>query len=127
MAASPTNMAHITTSREAGPDPGRTGLGRLLAKVAHGLADDLLTTMVLARDCRCSARTGDEQADVGEPGHAALAMATLTVGGGDAAEAPAAASRPAARPATSDIGPEEIRGRPDRLPAAEGAGRQKVH
>ena len=34
------------------PDRGRAGLGRFLARIASGMAnDDLLATMVLARDC----------------------------------------------------------------------------
>jgi phosphopantothenoylcysteine decarboxylase/phosphopantothenate--cysteine ligase len=45
------NMAHIDLSREADLILVAPASADFLAKVAHGLADDLLTTMVLARDC----------------------------------------------------------------------------
>ncbi len=47
----PNNMAHIDLSREADAiviAPASTGF---LAKLAHGMADDLLTTLCVARDC----------------------------------------------------------------------------
>ncbi|HEX5802589.1 MAG TPA: bifunctional phosphopantothenoylcysteine decarboxylase/phosphopantothenate--cysteine ligase CoaBC [Azospira sp.] len=45
------NMAHIDLSREADLILVAPASADFLAKVAHGLADDLLTTLVLARDC----------------------------------------------------------------------------
>ena len=45
------NMAHIDLSREADALIIAPASADFLAKVAHGLADDLLTTLVLARDC----------------------------------------------------------------------------
>lgn len=45
------NMAHIDLSREADALLIAPASADFLAKVAHGLADDLLTTLTLARDC----------------------------------------------------------------------------
>jgi phosphopantothenoylcysteine decarboxylase/phosphopantothenate--cysteine ligase len=45
------NMAHIDLSREADVVLVAPASADFLAKVAHGQADDLLTTLVLARDC----------------------------------------------------------------------------
>lgn len=45
------NMAHIDLSREADALLVAPASADFLAKVAHGLADDLLSTLVLARDC----------------------------------------------------------------------------
>lgn len=45
------NMAHIDLSREADALLIAPASADFLAKVAHGLADDLLTTLVLARTC----------------------------------------------------------------------------
>lgn len=45
------NMAHIDLSREADLVLVAPASADFLAKVAHGQADDLLTTLVLARDC----------------------------------------------------------------------------
>ena len=45
------NMAHIDLSREADAMLVAPASADFLAKVAHGLADDLLSTMALARDC----------------------------------------------------------------------------
>jgi phosphopantothenoylcysteine decarboxylase/phosphopantothenate--cysteine ligase len=45
------NMAHIDLSREADALLVAPASADFLAKVAHGLADDLLTTLVLARTC----------------------------------------------------------------------------
>ncbi len=45
------NMAHIDLSREADALLVAPASANFLAKVAHGLADDLLSTLVLARDC----------------------------------------------------------------------------
>ncbi|RZT75809.1 phosphopantothenate-cysteine ligase /phosphopantothenoylcysteine decarboxylase [Azospira oryzae] len=45
------NMAHIDLSREADAVLVAPASADFLAKVAHGQADNLLTTLVLARDC----------------------------------------------------------------------------
>ena len=45
------NMAHIDLSRDADALLVAPASADFLAKLAHGLADDLLTTLVLARDC----------------------------------------------------------------------------
>lgn len=45
------NMAHIDLSRSADAILVAPASADFLAKVAHGQADDLLTTLVLARDC----------------------------------------------------------------------------
>ncbi|SBT04284.1 fused 4'-phosphopantothenoylcysteine decarboxylase; phosphopantothenoylcysteine synthetase, FMN-binding [Candidatus Accumulibacter aalborgensis] len=45
------NMAHIDLSRDADALVVAPASADFLAKLAHGLADDLLTTLVLARDC----------------------------------------------------------------------------
>ena len=50
-ASIPNNMAHIELSRQADVVLVAPASADFLAKVAHGLADDLLTTLVLARDC----------------------------------------------------------------------------
>ncbi len=47
----PNAMAHIDLSRQADLILVAPASADFLARVAHGLADDLLTTMVLARDC----------------------------------------------------------------------------
>ena len=47
----PNNMPHIDLSREADCILVAPASADFLAKVAHGLADDLLSTLVLARDC----------------------------------------------------------------------------
>jgi len=47
----PNNMAHIDLSRDADVILIAPASADLIAKLAHGLADDLLTTMCLARDC----------------------------------------------------------------------------
>lgn len=47
----PNNMAHIDLSREADAILVAPASANFLARVAQGLADDLLTTLVLARDC----------------------------------------------------------------------------
>ncbi len=47
----PNAMAHIDLSRQADCIVVAPASADFLARVAHGLADDLLTTMVLARDC----------------------------------------------------------------------------
>ena len=45
------NMAHIDLSREADAILVAPASANFLARVAQGLADDLLTTLVLAREC----------------------------------------------------------------------------
>jgi phosphopantothenoylcysteine decarboxylase / phosphopantothenate---cysteine ligase len=45
------NMAHIDLGREADAVLVAPASADCLAKLAHGLADDLLTTLILARDC----------------------------------------------------------------------------
>jgi phosphopantothenoylcysteine decarboxylase / phosphopantothenate---cysteine ligase len=47
----PNSMAHIDLSRAADAVLVAPASADFLAKVAHGLADDLLSTLVLARDC----------------------------------------------------------------------------
>lgn len=47
----PNNMAHIDLSRDADAILVAPASADVIAKLAHGLADDLLTTMCLARDC----------------------------------------------------------------------------
>ncbi|HJW27393.1 MAG TPA: bifunctional phosphopantothenoylcysteine decarboxylase/phosphopantothenate--cysteine ligase CoaBC [Rhodocyclaceae bacterium] len=47
----PNNMAHIDLSRSADCILVAPASADFMARVAHGLADDLLTTLVLARDC----------------------------------------------------------------------------
>ncbi|HRP96411.1 MAG TPA: bifunctional phosphopantothenoylcysteine decarboxylase/phosphopantothenate--cysteine ligase CoaBC [Rhodocyclaceae bacterium] len=47
----PNNMAHIDLSRDADAIVIAPATADVIAKLAHGLADDLLTTMCLARDC----------------------------------------------------------------------------
>lgn len=47
----PNNMAHIDLSRDAEAIVIAPASADILGKLAHGLADDLLTTMCLARDC----------------------------------------------------------------------------
>ncbi len=46
-------MAHIDTSRAADAILIAPATADFIAKLAHGLADDLLSTLCLARDCRC--------------------------------------------------------------------------
>jgi phosphopantothenoylcysteine decarboxylase/phosphopantothenate--cysteine ligase len=50
-ASIPNNMAHIELSRQADVVLVAPASADFLAKVTHGLADDLLTTLVLARAC----------------------------------------------------------------------------
>ena len=45
------NMAHIDLTRDADAILVAPATADLMAKLAHGLADDLLTTLCLARDC----------------------------------------------------------------------------
>ncbi len=50
-ARAPDNMAHIDLSREADAIVVVPASADFIAKVAHGLCDDLLSTMCVARDC----------------------------------------------------------------------------
>ena len=50
-AAQPNNMAHIDLTRGAAAIVVAPASADFLAKLAHGLADDLLSTLCLARDC----------------------------------------------------------------------------
>lgn len=47
----PNNMAHIDLSRDAHAILVAPASANLMAKLTHGVADDLLTTLCLARDC----------------------------------------------------------------------------
>ncbi len=47
----PNNMAHIDLTRDADAILIAPGSADVMAKLVHGLADDLLTTLCLARDC----------------------------------------------------------------------------
>lgn len=47
----PNSMAHINLSREAGAIVIAPASADFIAKLAHGLADDLLSTLCLARNC----------------------------------------------------------------------------
>jgi phosphopantothenoylcysteine decarboxylase/phosphopantothenate--cysteine ligase len=47
----PGNMAHIDLSRDRDAIVIAPASADLMAKLAHGLADDLLSTLCLARDC----------------------------------------------------------------------------
>ena len=50
-ARQPNNMAHIDLSREAAAIVVVPASADLIAKLAHGICDDLLTTLCLAREC----------------------------------------------------------------------------
>ncbi len=67
----PNNMGHIELSRDRELIVVAPATANFMAKVVHGLADDLLSTLALARDCPLMLAPGDEPPDVGEPGHAA--------------------------------------------------------
>ena len=62
------NMAHIDLSRQADALLVAPASADFLAKLANGLADDLLTTLVLAR-LSAAGRAGNEPPDVGKPGN----------------------------------------------------------
>ena len=47
----PNAMAHIDLSRQADLILVAPASADFMARIAHGMADDLLATMVLARDC----------------------------------------------------------------------------
>ena len=117
-------MAHIDLSREADLILVAPASADFL-KVAHGLADDLLTTMVLARDCPLLAAPAMNK-QMWENPATQRNVATLTVDG-------VTVLGPRLRRAglqrdrrRANAGAGRDSGRPDRLPAAEGAGRQKV-
>ncbi len=50
-ARAPNSMAHINLSREANAIVIAPGSADFIAKLAHGMADDLLSTLCLARNC----------------------------------------------------------------------------
>jgi hypothetical protein len=60
-------MDHIDLSRGADAIVVAPASADFLAKVANGHADDLLSTLALARDCPLLSWLRDEPADVGEP------------------------------------------------------------
>ena len=64
------NMSHIELSRDRDLILVAPASADFMAKVAQGLADDLLSTLVLARRCGADAGAGDERGDVGQPGDA---------------------------------------------------------
>ena len=70
------NMAHIDLSREADAIVIAPASTDFLAKLAHGMADDLLSTLCAGARLSAAGRAGNEPADVAEPGHAAQRHAT---------------------------------------------------
>ena len=62
-------MGHIELARWADRILVAPATADFMARLAHGLADDLLTTLCLATDAPLSRRAGDEPADVGECRH----------------------------------------------------------
>ena len=69
-------MAHIDTSRAADAILIAPATADFIAKLAHGLADDLLSTLCLRARLPAAGGAGDEQTDVGECGDAAQCRAT---------------------------------------------------
>ena len=65
------NMAHIELSRDRDLILVAPATADFLAKVAHGLADDLLVDAVPGAPLPADGRAGDERRDVGQPGDAA--------------------------------------------------------
>ena len=63
-------MGHIELARWADCILIAPATAHTLARLAHGLADDLLTAMSLAATCPARGRAGDEPHDVEAPGHA---------------------------------------------------------
>ena len=59
-------MAHIDLTRDADAVVVAPASADFIAKLAHGAADDLLSTLCLARDVPAAGRAGDEPADVGQ-------------------------------------------------------------
>ncbi len=64
-AASGDGMEHIHLSRDADLLLVAPASADFLAKLVHGRADDLLSTLCLARTCRAGRRSGDEPGNVG--------------------------------------------------------------
>ena len=64
-------IGHIRLSREADLVVVAPATADLLAKMAHGIADDLATTVLLATDKHGARRAGHECAHVAASGHAA--------------------------------------------------------
>ena len=60
-------MGHIRLSREADLVVVAPASADLMAKMAHGLADDLASTTLLATDKPVHGGAGDERDDVGQP------------------------------------------------------------
>ena len=70
-------MAHIELSRGKDAIVVAPATADFIAKLAHGLADDLLSTLCLARECPLIVAPGDEPPDVGQPGDAAATSSSL--------------------------------------------------
>ena len=69
-AAAEAAMGHIELARWADEIVVAPATADFIARLAHGLADDLLATLCLATDRAHRARAGDESPDVGERRHA---------------------------------------------------------
>ena len=63
-------MGHIGISRGADRDRRRTRLADFISKLARGPADDLLSTLCLARDCPLLVAPAMNRRDVAQPRHA---------------------------------------------------------
>ena len=63
-------MGHIALSRGADAIVVAPASADFLAKLAHGHADDLLSTLCLARECPLLVAPAMNRADVGQRGHA---------------------------------------------------------
>ncbi len=70
-AASGDGMEHIHLSRDADLLLVAPASADFLAKLAHGRADDLLSTLCLARSLQAGRRARDEPRNVGGPAHPA--------------------------------------------------------
>jgi phosphopantothenoylcysteine decarboxylase/phosphopantothenate--cysteine ligase len=104
-------MAHIDLTRGAAALLVAPATADFMAKLAHGFADDLLSTLCLARDCPLAGGAGDEPPDVGKPGDPAQRRA---VAGRrhQRSWARRTASRPAAKSATDACSKPPIVRRP---------------
>ena len=92
-------MAHIDLSRGVDAILIAPAIADFIAKLAHGLADDLLSTLCLARECPLLVAPAMNRADVDEPRHPAQRRAAARPTA-SASSARAAATRRAARWAT---------------------------
>lgn len=73
----PNNMAHIQLSRDADAILIAPASTNFMAKLANGLADDLLSTLCVARGhCPPADRPGHESGNVAAPGHPAQCRTT---------------------------------------------------